>query len=325
MSAFANPTLATRSVMTFRHPLSSLAALLLVFGCAGDAEPDATGRTEADSGLDASAGATTDTVPRLIASLEGFEGPEAVKYDPDQDVYFVANFGAASDEPRDGNGYISRVGPEGEIVAARFGVGPDGTPLHMPRGMALKGDTLWVADVDGIHGFDRRSGDWLAFVDFTAHEPGFLNDIDVGGDGFLYVTDTGASRVYRVRDGTAEIAVEDERTGPPNGITWDQGRGAFLLAPWEGGGGVVHAWSPDGGFEAAFTIEADRFDGIELMDGAVLVATQSDSTIWAYEDGAPRRLFRVDGAPADIGVDTQRGRVAVPYIALNRVDLWAIR
>lgn len=35
--------------MTFCHPLSSLAALLFVLGCAGDAEPDADVRTEADS------------------------------------------------------------------------------------------------------------------------------------------------------------------------------------------------------------------------------------------------------------------------------------
>jgi hypothetical protein len=32
----------------------------------------------------------------------------------------------------------------------------------------------------------------------------------------------------------------------------------------------------------------------------------------------------VPGRPADIGVDTRRGRVAVPYIALNRVDIWAL-
>lgn len=301
----------------------SLAATLLVLGCSGDADPDATGDAAIDSTVDA-ARAAADTVSRLVLSIEGFQGPEAVKYDPDQDVYFVANFGASGDDPRDANGFISRVGPEGEITALRFGVGTEEAPLHMARGMALHGDTLWVADVDGIHGFDRRSGEALAFVDFTAHEPGFLNDIAVGGDGLLYVTDTGASRVYRVREGAAEIAVEDERTGPPNGITWDEARGAFLLAPWEGGGGIVHTWSPDGGFGEAFTIEADRFDGIELVDGAVIVATQSDSTIWAWENGAARRLFRVDGAPADIGVDTRRGRLAVPYIALNRVDLWSL-
>jgi hypothetical protein len=33
----------------------------------------------------------------------------------------------------------------------------------------------------------------------------------------------------------------------------------------------------------------------------------------------------VPGRPADIGIDTRRGHVAVPYIALNRVDVWSLR
>ena len=37
-----------------------------------------------------------------------------------------------------------------------------------------------------------------------------------------------------------------------------------------------------------------------------------------------RPLVRVAGRPADIGVDTKRRQVAVPYIALDRVDLWQL-
>jgi hypothetical protein len=32
----------------------------------------------------------------------------------------------------------------------------------------------------------------------------------------------------------------------------------------------------------------------------------------------------VAGRPADIGIDTRRQRVAVPYVALNRVDIWSL-
>jgi hypothetical protein len=32
----------------------------------------------------------------------------------------------------------------------------------------------------------------------------------------------------------------------------------------------------------------------------------------------------VAGAPADIGIDTRRNRVAVPYIDLDRVDIWQL-
>ncbi|HUG40141.1 MAG TPA: hypothetical protein VMM12_06640, partial [Longimicrobiales bacterium] len=262
----------------------------------------------------------------IVFSITGLSGPEAVRYDPDQDVYFVASFGESGDDPRDANGFISRVSARtGAVEALRFMTGTAGAPLHMPRGMFIRGDTLWVADVDGVHGFLRRTGRHAAFIDFTAHAPGFLNDIAVGDDGLLYVTDTGLGRVYRVRaDGVAEVAVEDERTGPPNGITWDAARSAFLLAPW-GGETMLRSWDPaTGEIRDVVRLVGGRFDGIEIVDGAVLVASQVDSTLHRVAGVASRPLIRVPGRPADIGVDTRRGHVAVPYIALDRVDVWRI-
>lgn len=262
----------------------------------------------------------------ILFSVTGLAGPEAVRYDPDQDVYFVANFGESGDDPRDANGFISRVAAgTGAVEELRFMTGTADVPLHMPRGMFIRGDTLWVADVDGVHGFLRRTGEHAAFIAFTAHAPGFLNDIAVGDDGLLYVTDTGLGRVYRVRaDGAAEVVVEDERTGPPNGITWDPSRSAFLLAPW-GGETMLRALDPaTGEIRDVVRLVGGRFDGIEIVDGAVLVASQDDSTLHLAAGDASRPLIRVPGRPADIGVDTRRGHVAVPYIALDRVDVWRI-
>jgi DNA-binding beta-propeller fold protein YncE len=260
----------------------------------------------------------------LIASITGLDGPEAVRYDPEQDVYFIANFGPRADDTRDANGYISRVRPDGSIESQRFMTGTAAAPLHQPRGMAIRGDTLWVADADGVHGFLRRTGAHAAFVDFTAHEPGFLNDIAVGPDGRLYITDTGRGRIYRITGSAAELAVEDSMTGPPNGITWDAGRGQFLLATW-GDARTLRAWDPASGTITELdSMPGGRHDGIELVDGAVVVTSQRDSMIYAVVDGRPHPIIRTVGAPADIGIDTRRRRIAVPYVALNRVDIWAL-
>lgn len=262
----------------------------------------------------------------LLFSVTGLAGPEAVRYDPEQDVYFVASFGESASDPRDANGFISRISAaDGAMESLRFMTGTEASPLHMPRGMFIRGDTLWVADVDGVHGFLRTSGHHAAFLDFTALEPGFLNDIAVGPDGLLYVTDTGEGRVYRVgADGVPEVAIEDARTGPPNGITWDAARAAFLLAPW-GGETTLRAWDPTSGeIRDVTTLEGGRFDGIEIVGDGVLIASQDDSTLHWLEGEVARPLIRVPGRPADIGIDTRRGRVAVPYIALNRVDVWRL-
>jgi len=67
-----------------------------------------------------------------------------------------------------------------------------------------------------------------------------------------------------------------------------------------------------------------RLDGIEPIDKRLLLASQTDSTIVLMDGGTTRAIIKVMGAPADIGVDTKRRRVAVPYVALNRVDIWQL-
>lgn len=264
-----------------------------------------------------------DSIHR-VRSVSGFSGPEAVRYDPDQDVWFVSNFNGDGGE-RDANGFISRVAAAtGAMEALRFAEGTSEHPLHAPRGMFLVGDTLWVADVDGIHGFDRRSGAQVAFVDLTRFEPGFLNDIARGPDGALYVTDTGKSSVYRVMGRESAVALADPALGNPNGITWDDTRALLIMVPWDPGS-RVNTWrlgEAPVGFGPRTT--PGRLDGIEPIDRRLLLASQSDSTIQLMDGSATRPLIRVGGRPADIGVDTRRRRVAVPYIALDRVDIWQL-
>lgn len=262
--------------------------------------------------------------PQVLMTVEGFSGPESVRYDREQDVWFVGNFAGGSDD-RDGNGFVSRVDAEtGRIRELRFATGTPRHPLHAPRGMFVAGDTLWVADLDGLHGFHRETGRQLAFVDLTSFEPGFLNDVALGPDGALYVTDTGRSAVYRVQGGRAEEVLADPELGGPNGITWDASRGFFVLMPWQPGF-RVHSWTPGEeprGFGPATT--PGRLDGVEAIDRRLLLASQSDSSLHLMDAGGALRVIRVSGAPADIGVDTRRRRVAVPYVALDRVDIWAL-
>lgn len=256
-----------------------------------------------------------------VASIGGLSGPEAVRYDPDQDVYFISNF--AGEPAGDANGFITRARADGTIDSLRFMVGTPAAPLHGPRGMYITGDTLWVADADGVHLFHRRTGAHLGFIDFRSFSPGFLNDIARGPDGHIYITDTGKPRIYRIAGGTASVAVEDSAVGAPNGIAWDSASSRFLLASWSPGA-PVRWWDGRSGFGAIGAPGGGRNDGIEQWGGHWLVASQADSAINVVDSAGVRRYIRVPGAPADIGVDTHRARVAVPYVDLNRVDIWAL-
>jgi hypothetical protein len=66
------------------------------------------------------------------------------------------------------------------------------------------------------------------------------------------------------------------------------------------------------------------FDGIEFANGRVVVASQADSSLHVVTGETTHLLVHVPGRPADIGLDTRRNRVAVPYIALDRVDIWQL-
>ena len=261
-----------------------------------------------------------------VASIVGLSGPEAVRNAPDQEVGFIATFGPGSGDSRDADGFVSRVDAEtGNVASLRFAVGTDEHPLHEPRGMFLTGDTLWVADVDGVHGFHRTTGAALVFRDFTAFEPGFLNDIAQGPDGLLYVTDTGRSALYAM-DGAevTEVLAADSALGSPNGVTFDPARNALVLVPWTPGH-RVRMWRP--GDDTTLTLGSatpGRLDGVEAIDRRLLVASQTDSTLQLFDAGGALRVIKVAGPPADIGIDTRRRRVAVPYIALDRVDIWQL-
>ncbi|NJD18559.1 MAG: hypothetical protein FIA95_04660 [Gemmatimonadetes bacterium] len=262
---------------------------------------------------------------RRVARIEGLSSPEAVRYDPDQDVWFIANMDGAGDE-RDGDGFVSRVAAgSGRIESLRFAQGTALHPLHAPRGMTLAGDTLWVVDIDGLHGFHRASGERLAFVDMTHLRPGFLNDVARAPDGALYVTDSEKSSVYRVAGREASVALADSVLGNPNGITWDEARGVLVLVPWKAGSRVI-AWRAGGTALEPFgpTRTPGGLDGVEPFQRRLLVASQSDSSIVLMDAGETVSVIRTPGRPADIGVDTRRGRIAVPYIALDRVDVWAL-
>jgi hypothetical protein len=275
-------------------------------------------------GTPAATGAAASSGP--IAVREGFVAPEAVRYDPDQDVYFVANWGGDGNPGKaDNNGFISRMRPDGTVENPRFIAGGNGgVTLHSPRGMYIVGDTLWAADFDAVRGFDRRTGAPLASVDFSSLDRGFLNDIAADATGALYITDTGKNKLYRVRGGPT-LVVSDSALGSPNGITWDAANARFLILPY-GGAHAVRAWTPGTTtLSDVGTSSGAKFDGIEVLPGGrMLVSSQADSSIHLFANGVGRAIIHAGGPPADIGVDTRRNRVAVPIVSMNRVEIWAL-
>jgi len=267
------------------------------------------------------AAASTDVKPFFVR--DGFVAPEAVRYDPDQDVYFVGNWGPGAASATDNNGYISRMRPDGQIETLKFiAGGANGVVLHAPRGMYIVGDTLWVADADAVRGFNRKTGAKLANVDFSALDRGFLNDVAADATGTVYVTDTGKNKLYKVQGGPT-LVLADSVLGAPNGITWDAGNRRFIIVPF-GGSHSLRAWVPGTTTLTDITTSTGaKWDGVEVLSGGrILASSQADSSIHVFDGATGHAIIHTQGGPADIAVDTKRNRVAVPVVALNHVEIY---
>jgi sugar lactone lactonase YvrE len=240
-----------------------------------------------------------------------------VRFDPELGVYFVANING---DPlgKDGNGYISRITRDGQVDSLRFiAGGRRGVTLNAPKGMAIAGDTLWVADIDAARAFDKRSGKPLATV--SLKEAKFLNDAALGPDGAIYFTDTGANRVYRVAGGKATVALESEELQGPNGITWDSAASKFLLVPYQGK--TISRWAPGDSVPTAVVEGPGEMDGVEpLGDGRFVVTTWTDSSLFILEGDKISKLVGGLPSPADLAIDAEGGRLAVPLLMENRVE-----
>jgi sugar lactone lactonase YvrE len=280
---------------------------------------------------------TPETVPGREATITGFKQPESVRYDTAGDVFFVSNInGSAS--AHDGNGFISRMRPDGSIDSLRFiAGGRDGVTLDAPKGMVIVADTLWVADIDVVRGFNRTTGAPVATVSLRPHKALFLNDIAVGPDGALYVTDTGVQetngefahpagtdRIFRIAPNhSVSVALQSDSLGRPNGITWDARGKRFIVVPY-GGSKRILAWHRGDKQPTPIGFGAGKFDGVEVLsDGRLVVSSWEDSSVTIRSGDMSTSIGNLP-SPADIGVDTKRMHIAVPLLTRDRVELFSI-
>lgn len=263
-----------------------------------------------------------DTTQR-IATIKGeLKGPEAVQYDAGQDVYFISNFNGDANAT-DANGFIAKAQTDGTIDSLKFMTGTREYPFHSGRGMFIVGDTLFVCDVNGVHGFDRHSGEHLSYADLSQFEPGFVNDITIGPDSALYVTDSGKPQLYRISGNQVSIAV-DSLPHVTNGIIYDETNQRLVMAGWNDAQ-IFLTYDPVSQTrDSAGTGVGGNYDGIEFVGNNFIVSSQADSSLQLIKNGKGSIFAKLPGRPADIGLNTQRNQVAVPYVALNRVDVWQL-
>lgn len=257
---------------------------------------------------------------------EGLANPESALWSDACDCFYVSNVaGGATDA--DGNGYLSKISADGALLAARWVSG-----LDAPKGMAARDDRLWVSDITVLVEIDTVSGSVLAR--HAAPGARFLNDVAVGPDGAVYVTDMLADTIWRLRDGRFEPWATGPALNHPNGL--HAARDRLLLASWGVIDGEGFATSVPGRLKSIDYATAQvtdispmpvgNLDGIEPDGhGAYLVTDWVAGRLYRMAPGHGHELLRELGkGAADLGVHAGRGIVAVPMMLDSRVELFRI-
>jgi hypothetical protein len=275
------------------------------------------------------------TTAHRAGVIQNLYGPESVRYASDQDVYFVSVMnGPGSD--KDNNGYIVQIAGAnlGEAKLLVVG-GKNGVTLDAPKGLAIHGDTLWTTDIDKLRAFDRHSGKPLGEIDLAPKGAVLLNDIAVGPDGTIYTTDTGiimsqigviyvgGDKIFSIGPNRSiSVVAHGNVLGRPNGVTWDPTGKRWVVVSFDPFHSEMYALHPSDSTRIILAKGKGKFDGIEpLPNGTFLVSSWADSSVHQFGKGEDIQVVRNVPTPADIGLDTKRGRLAIPTGG-NRVEFW---
>jgi hypothetical protein len=196
--------------------ISAAAAAALTVACGGG-----TSAPPAESTAPAAAPAVSPVTAGWKAT-EGIATPESVYLDEGSGFIFSSQIDGTPDG-RDGNGRIAQLSGDGRVISANWVTG-----LNAPKGLRSHNGTLWTADIDEVIGIDIASAKVTSRTKIDGAM--FLNDVAVGPDGTVYVTDMMANKIHAVRDGKASVFAEGEQLEWPNGLLVDGSR--LLVGGW---------------------------------------------------------------------------------------------
>lgn len=262
----------------------------------------------------------------------GLASPYSAFYHQRSNSIFVSNINGGRFD-KDGNGYLTRIAPNGKVLAEKWATG-----LNAPKGIRSVGNTIWVADIDEVVGFELTADGARLQSRVRIDGARFLNDLATAPDGTIFVSESWGDpappdnppRIYVIKDGQSSIFIEGAGTGwLPIGLLVDDDR---LIVGTHISGGQLLAFDlkTKARTVIATTNAVSEISGIEPAEaGSYFVSDLLSRRLFHIaRDGKVTMLVTFDRGGADVGVSpmveqlVQAGTVFVPFLSANSVSAY---
>jgi DNA-binding beta-propeller fold protein YncE len=253
--------------------------------------------------------------------------PESFILDPDTGAYYVSNVSKFGETEAANDGYITKLDKDLNIVEQKFIQGTDKDKLNDPKGLAIIGDTLWVADNKVMHAYDKTTGKTIARISLQELGARSLNGLDVGPDGLLFVSDDMSSIIFTINtkeNNTPEVFMKGPELSSPNGLYWDDAAKLLYVACWAGSKvlkiDLEHTVT-------TYVADANKLKNLDGLDGDgkgnLYLSDFTKNTIWRITpEGRLELVTDKVTTPADIHVDRAHKRLLIPEMSANKTSTY---
>ncbi|HEY9046789.1 MAG TPA: hypothetical protein VIN08_12880 [Ohtaekwangia sp.] len=256
-----------------------------------------------------------------VVITQNLDHPESIACDG-KFFYSTMVGKALAPTAKDGDGAICKLDLAGKVIDPHF----NKEVLNAPKGTAIIGNILYIADIDRLVGLDLATGIKVDEIDFNGHGSIFLNDIAVKGDSVVFVSATDIGKIFKAtlsKPHRIEALPLPKILGP-NGLVYYAKTNTLYVAGLDrseqpvGELGII---TFDGNTCRYETLTDARgvFDGIQMIDANTLIVSD-----WVAIKTLQSRLLKINlrdrtyielyknTDAADIYFDKKKNRLVLP-------------
>ncbi len=236
--------------------------------------------------------------------------PESIAYNEFTQSFLISNMG---------NGRILSMNKKGKTTTFAKG-------LKAPRGIKTLDSLLWVADNTRLHAYHLKTKKLINTVPIEGAK--MLNDIETDHQGKLYVTDTGANRLF-IHDpmsGKTE-SFESELLKAPNGIAYDAPRRQMFIVSFRKASPILAFNVVTEVFSVFRQTLYDNLDGVAIDElGRIYFSSWEGECVYMIPQEQNRFLIWQSDlhTPADIFHHEATGEILVPLLEKNQIKRFKI-